>query len=151
MSSKYERYSAWISSLYHDIQRIERMEMGKFGLKGPYAQCLLAISRFPEGVAAARLAEECEKDKAAISRTLAELIQNGLVLRNAGYRGTITLTEKGREAAETVSRQGELAVELAGEGLTEEEKRTCYRVLGHIAENLHALCKTGLNHKEETK
>ena len=73
MESRYELLSGSISSMYHDIQKIERTEMAQYGLKGPHAQCLLAMKKHPEGITAARLCEVCEKDKAAVSRILAEL------------------------------------------------------------------------------
>ena len=59
MISKYELFSASVSCMYHDIQKIERLEMAKYGLKGPHAQCLLAMSRHPAGITAARLCEIC--------------------------------------------------------------------------------------------
>ena len=74
----YELFSSSICCIYHDIQRIERAQMAKYGLKGPHAQCLLAMSRNPAGITAAELCELCEKDKAAISRTVAELEQAGV-------------------------------------------------------------------------
>ena len=81
MISKYEIFSTVVSSLYHDIQRIERLEMAKYGLKGPHAQCLVIMDRYPEGITAARLCEICERDKAAVSRTVAELEEAGLLTR----------------------------------------------------------------------
>ena len=66
METRYELLSASISSMYHDIQKIERVEMAKFGLKGPHAQCILALSRFPEGMTVSQLCEICDKDKAAV-------------------------------------------------------------------------------------
>ena len=49
--------------------------MEKYGLKGPHAQCLLAMRRNPQGITASQLCTICDKDKAAISRTVAELEQ----------------------------------------------------------------------------
>ena len=151
MLSKYELFSLSISSMYHDIQRIERTEMAKFGLKGPHAQCLLAMARHREGITAAQLCETCEKDKAAISRTVAELAQAGLVQRNerngSRYRAPLTLTEQGMKAADSVSIRARQAVERAGEGLDDAQREVFYRVLALIAGNLHAICKEGL---EET-
>ena len=151
MISKYEQFSASVSCIYRDIQRIERVEMAKFGLKGPHAQCLLAMSHYPEGVTATQLCEICEKDKAAISRTLAELQQGGLVLRaernGTRYRALLTLTEKGLEAARTVNKKAQLAVEQAGAGLNDDQREVFYSVLGLIAGNLHTLCKEGLKGK----
>jgi len=82
MISKYEHFSLSVSRIYHDIQRIERTEMEAFGLKGPHAQTLLAMQRYPQGITAVQLCELCDKDKAAISRSVAELEEAGLVCRN---------------------------------------------------------------------
>lgn len=57
MESRYELITASISSMYYDIQKIERIEMARYGLKGPHAQCLLAMKRHPEGITAARLCD----------------------------------------------------------------------------------------------
>ena len=62
MESRYELLSGSISCMYHDIQKIERVEMAKYGLKGPHAQCLLAMKRHPEGITAARLCEALLRD-----------------------------------------------------------------------------------------
>lgn len=148
MISRYEILSSSVSSMYHDIQKIERVEMAKFGLKGPHAQCMLAMRRNPGGVTAAQLCEICEKDKAAISRTVTELEQAGMVRREekngSRYRALLTLTEQGSAAAENVSRRAQVAIEQAGIGLDDEQRQVFYKVLALIADNLHAICKDGL-------
>ena len=151
-NEKYELFSSFISSLYHDIQRIERTEMAKYGLKGPHAQCLAVMSRYPEGITAARLCETCERDKAAISRTVAELEEAGLLLREekngVRYRVPLVLTAKGREAAREVNQVSLRAVEQAGNGLDDQQRAVFYSVLGHIAQNLHTISRDGLKEKE---
>ena len=152
MIHRYEVFSAAIASMYHDIQRIERVEMAKYGLKGPHAQCLLALSRYPEGVTSVKLCEICDKDKAAVSRTVAELETAGLLTigeRNGvRYRAVLRLTEAGQAAAGAVCRRAELAVAQAGAGLTEGQREVFYDVLAKIAGNLHAICRNGLQEKE---
>ena len=152
MLTKYELFSLSISSLHQDIQKIERMEMAKYGLKGPHAQCLLAMSRYPEGVTSVQLCEICDKAKAAISRSVSELEEAGLLIRTERngirYRALLHLTERGMEAAENVQQRAKLAVERAGEGLTDEKREVFYSVLGRIAGNLHAICKDGLEDRE---
>lgn len=154
METRYELISASISSMYHDIQKIERTEMARYGLKGPHAQCLLAMKKNPQGITAARLCEVCEKDKAAVSRILAELEEAGMVLREnrngSRYRATLTLTEQGMAAAEAVVEKARLAVEVAGTGFDESEREVFYRVLSIIAGNLHKLCREGLTKTEKT-
>lgn len=149
MTSRYELLSSSVSSMYHDIQKIERVEMAKFGLKGPHAQCMLAMRRHPAGLTAAQLCELCEKDKAAISRTVAELEQAGMVTREerngSRYRALLTLTEQGAAAAENVSRRAQVAIEQAGVGLEDDQRQVFYKVLSLIANNLHTICKDGLS------
>lgn len=154
MENRYELISASISSMYHDIQKIERIEMAQYGLKGPHAQCLLAMKKHPQGITAARLCEICEKDKAAVSRTLAELEEAGMVLREnrngSRYRASLTLTEQGVAAADTVVEKARLAVEVAGIGFDEKEREVFYRVLAIIAGNLHKLCREGLKETDKS-
>ena len=148
MESRYELLSGSISSMYHDIQKIERTEMAQYGLKGPHAQCLLAMKKHPEGITAARLCEVCEKDKAAVSRILAEVEEAGMILREnrngSRYRAILLLTDRGQEAAAAVVEKARLAVELAGKGFGAEEREVFYRVLSIISGNLHKLCRDGL-------
>lgn len=151
MESRYELLSSSISCMYHAIQKIERTEMARYGLKGPHAQCLLAMQKHPEGITAARLCETCEKDKAAISRILTELENAGMVLREnrngSRYRAILRLTEQGKVAAEAVVEKARLAVERAGIGFGDQEREVFYRVLALIAGNLHTICKDGLTKK----
>ena len=149
MLGRYELLSSSISSMYHDIQKIERVEMAKFGLKGPHAQCMLAMRRYPEGLTASQLCEICDKDKAAISRTVAELEEAGMVSREerngSRYRALLTLTRKGAEAAGAVSERAHVAVEQAGLGLEDSQRQIFYQVLALISNNLHTICKDGLS------
>lgn len=148
MESRYETLSGSISSMYYDIQKIERTEMARYGLKGPHAQCLLAMKKHPQGITAARLCEVCDKDKAAVSRTLSELEAAGMIQREnrngSKYRANLLLTDQGNVAAEAVVEKARLAVELAGTGFSNEEREVFYRVMSIIAENLYKLCKEGL-------
>ena len=154
MENRYELLSGAISCMYHDIQKIERVEMARYGRKGPHAQCLLAIKKHPEGITAARLCEVCEKDKAAVSRTLAELEEVGMIYREnrngSRYRSALMLTEQGEIAAEAVVEKARMAVERAGIGFGEAEREVFYRVLAIIAGNLHKLCKEGLTRNHES-
>ena len=155
MITRYELFSSSVNSLSRDIQSIERTEMAKFGLKGPHAQCLLAILRHPLGVTSAQLCELCAKDKAAISRTVAELEKARMIRREGRngniYRAALLLTEQGRAAADAVSRRAKVAVESAGEGLTDAQREVFYHVLSIISGNLHTMCKNGLKERTDNK
>ena len=148
MISRFEQFSLSVSCIYRYIQKIERVEMAKYGLKGPHAQCLLAMSRYSEGITASELCAICDKDKAAISRTIAELEREGMVERRARngsmYRAALVLTPQGEAAARHVDERARFAVEKAGDCLTNEERAIMYRTLSMIADNLQVICDKGL-------
>lgn len=149
MVSRFEQFTASVSCIYHCIQKIERVEMAKYGLKGPHAQCLLAMRSNPDGITASQLCAICDKDKAAISRTVAELEQEGLVERcmkgSIRYRALLKLTPQGQTAAGQVEEKVKRAVEKAGTGLSDEHRVIFYQVLNLIAGHLQAICEEGLD------
>ena len=146
MIARFSQFTAHISEIYWMIQKIEREEMERLGLKGPQAQCLVAISRRSDGITAAELSTLCEKDKAAISRTISALVERNLVQRvgNGAYRASLRLTEEGRKIAEIVNQKVELAARRTGEGLSDEARAFLYQSLAHISDNLKKISQEGL-------
>ena len=148
MINRFEEFSSGIASIYKSIQKIERDQMIQYGLKGPHVQCLVVMSRRPDGVTAAELCDLCEKDKAAISRTVSELEKEGMLTRGGEkdrvYRSPLTLTEKGMRTAKQITQMTERAVIAAGKGLSEENREIFYAALHLIASNLQMICEEGL-------
>jgi len=148
MLRRFEEFSFIISSIYHAIQKIERDEMEKYGLKGPHAQYLVAMTHCPEGVTAARLSELCDKDKAAVSRALGELEKRGMVIRelanDTAYRALLKLTEQGEAAARFVCGKATAAVELAGKSLSDQDREFFYAALRRISDTLTRISREGL-------
>lgn len=145
MVNRFSQFTAYIADLYWMIQKIEREEMEALGLKGPQAQCIVAMSRQEEGITAAELSSLCEKDKASISRTVSDLISRGLVCREgSAYRAALRLTEEGRKIAGQVNQKVRLAAARAGEGLSEADRKVLYATLERIAANLKKISQEGL-------
>lgn len=148
MVSRFEQFSTAIASIHRNIQKIERAEMAKFGLKGPHCQCLLAMSRYPEGVTASQLCEVCDKDKAAISRTVAELEAAGMVIRPQGpgkrYRASLKLTETGIAAAKAVMDRAKVAVVAATGDYGKDQQLAFTQTLAMLAANLESIVREGL-------
>lgn len=137
MNRRFQSFVTGITVCYKYIQRIKTMEMTEFGLKGTHVMCLFFLHQNPEGLTAAQLCHLCAEDKAAISRTLATLQQEGYIeSRGKRYRAALQLTEKGRKMADQVDILIAQWVSSGGDGLTEEERATFYRVLEHISGNL---------------
>lgn len=150
MLERFEQFSSAISGIWRSIQKIERDEMETRGFRGAYAPFLAAMSRRPEGMTAAQLCDLCEKDKAAVSRIVAEMEEKGLLFKQGdkGYRTQLFLTPQGHQAAEYVCRRAEAAVAAAGEGLSEQDRRTFYGALNLIAGNLQQISRKGLPKEE---
>lgn len=148
MLNRFEQFSAAISCIYRHIQKLERDEMVKYGYKGAFAQYLVVLRRYPEGVTATRMCEICDKDKAAISRIVVEMETKGLVSREGGhngkYRAVITLTDEGKKAADFVCQKARTAVEEVGTALSDTERMGMYAALESIAARLQTLSREGI-------
>lgn len=138
MIHRFHTFVSNITLCYKSIQRIKSAEMTEFGLKGTHAMCLFYLHHEPNGLTAAQLCSRCEEDKAAISRTLAELIELGYIqpAEKKKYRAPMQLTEAGTQVAEKVDLLIAQWVTAGGDGLTEDERAVFYRALNIISENL---------------
>ncbi len=150
MISRFEQFSYVISGIHRQIQKIERAEMIKRGYKGAFAQYLATLHRYEEGLTATELCEICDKDKAAVSRILAEMEEKGLVEREKKvvrtYRSKITLTEKGRETAEFVAARAKLAISaVSDEVMDEQQREVLYSTLDALYKNLRKVVEEGLS------
>ena len=149
MLNRFAKFSFSISEIDRCWHKLAVEEMSKYGLNSPHAVYLNTMyDANPEGITAAQLGELCGKNKADVSRMIAILEKKGLDQKvadgNNMYRAKVILTEEGRRAAEHVRKRAALAVELAGSGLSNEERETFYRALDLITENLQKLSKEGL-------
>jgi len=148
MINRFERFSYAISEINRCWHKLAAEELAKYGLNSPHAVYLNTLYRYDEGITAARLAEVCGKDKADVSRMIAIMEKKGLVRREAVagslYRAALRLTEAGKEAAEHIRGRVAIAVEMAGGGLSEQEREAFYAALELITANLQALSRDGL-------
>ena len=151
MQNRFERFTHAIFEISRYWHKITAAELEHLGLKGTYAIYLTVLSRFPEGLTAAKLCERAGRDKADVSRALADFEQKGLIDRQNGYRSLVVLTEAGRHAAEFVRSRAELAVTVASEGVSAEMRTAMYEALGRIAENLQAISRDGLPHPNDNE
>ncbi len=150
MENRFETFTVLISSINRSIRRIKTEEMSEYGLKSPHVSCLYYLYKKPS-ITAAELCEVCEEDKAAVSRSILFLEQNGFLLRVANgtetareggkyYRAPLILTEKGRATAERLSISVDRVLADVSAGVSNEDRATMYRVLEQINRNLREVC-----------
>lgn len=148
MDEMFQKLTMSIYNVWHVVRRVEREEVERLNMKHGLAHVLLVIDRHPEGLTATQLCTLCDKDKAAISRIVADLVESGLVIRNANrgnhYRAKLTLTEQGKAVAKQVEVTAYWAVEKAVEGLDSQQTEQLLRIFDRIALNLEKICTDGL-------
>ena len=152
MRDRFETFTVLISSISRSIRRLKTEETAEFNLKSPHVSCLYYLYK-AESMTAAELCEICDEDKAAVSRSILYLEQNGLLLRNTGtrtgasrgagkhYRAPLTLTDWGREVAAKLAERVDRVLDEVAVGVSEEERAILYRCLKQIDRNLANLCE----------
>ena len=118
MQQRFETFTVLIAKISRSIRRIKAEEMSEFHLKGPHVSCLYYLTQLGP-LTAGQLCDRCEEDKAAVSRSLEYLEQNGYVTRpDKRYRSPLTLTEKGQETGRAIAGKIDRLAEAASEGIS---------------------------------
>lgn len=140
MDERFETFTVLINQISRSIRRIKAEQMESINLKGPHVSCLYYLSKNGP-LTAAELCDRCEEDKAAVSRSLDYLEQNGYLQIPEGkrYRRPLVLTQKGSAAGSEVSRRIDSIVALASCDVLEEDRLAMYRALSIISKNLEKI------------
>ena len=140
MDERFETFTVLINQISRSIRRIKAEQMESINLKGPHVSCLYYLSKNGP-LTAAELCDRCEEDKAAVSRSLEYLEQNGYLQIPEGkrYRRPLMLTQKGAAAGAEVSRRIDSIVALASCDVLEEDRLAMYRALSIISKNLEKI------------
>ena len=135
-----------ISKYWH---KIATEEMKKYGLRGTHALYLLILDSYEGEITAARLADLCQRDKADVSRALADFQKKEILEPYSGprYRITPRLTPLGRTIAAQIRACAAVALDLASQGITDEMRGNMYHCLDLIAANMRGICEEGLMEK----
>lgn len=151
MKQRFELFVTAIGQISRSLQKLKSSAMADFGLRGTHVMCLYQLQQHETGLTSAQLARLCDEDKAAISRSISELLDQNLVecpeqgLRR--YRKTIHLTQKGRQVTAVMDQKIADSVMSAAQGYSQEEREIFYHVLLQVADNLQKAC----NAEEENK
>lgn len=141
---RFSKFTILVNRIVRNIHRIKSDETSKLGLKGTHVSCLYYLYRAEAPLTARELCDECDEDKAAISRAIDFLGKEGYVVCDSGagkrYKSPLILTEKGVAAGRyLVERVDSILIE-ASEGLTDGDREIFYRCLDLISENLQKIC-----------
>lgn len=143
----FEAFSEYIVELNRCLQKIKELEMNKLGLHAKHTMCLYYLGRYPEGLSPSDLTRLCCEDKAAVSRTLAQLEDGGLITREMpadrrAYRTVYNLTEKGKILFQNLSDRVRAALAGCCIEMDETKREEFYGSLKQILDNLRTYIKT---------
>lgn len=144
MEERFKTFTVLISKISRSIKKIKTEEMVEFNLKSPHVSCLYYILKM-NTLTATELCEICQEDKASVSRSIDYLEENGYIVCESvlkkRYKSNLYLTEKGREVAEQITIKIDRILDIASEGLTEENRIILYESLKLIDKNLDKFCE----------
>ncbi len=142
MQERFETFTVLIAKINRNIRKIKSFEMAEFELKAPHVSCLYYLYR-EGGLTAKELADRCDEDKAAISRSIDYLEERGYLTCNSSakkrYKAPLALTDSGLEVAERISEKIDGILNIVGKGQDEEERHAFYRSLKTVSDNLEKI------------
>ena len=121
------------------VTKIKSYYMASYGLGSTHTMCIRKLYSAPDGSTRTQLSEECELDKAQVSRIINELSEKGYVAEGTGcsnYKRKIVLTEDGKKIAAEINEIALDINEFVSGDISEKDIQTFYRVFGQICENL---------------
>ena len=134
MENRFEHFTLDIFNISKYWNKIATDEMKKYGLRGAHALYLMILDGY-EG-----------EMKADVSRAIADFQKKGILEPYDGprYRVTPKLTPRGHELAAQIRERAAKALDLAGQGITDEMRENMYHCLDLIAANMRGICEDGL-------
>lgn len=140
MANQYEELMTAITSISHSFKRARTEETKKAGLRGSDATILLELAVNPDGLSNVQLSEICDMDKAAVSRQVKKLNDDGWIrtIKNNGkrYGALHVLTSKGKKLADKIQNSGTELLSNKNSGLTKKDLSTLKDLLNQLAKNL---------------
>ena len=144
MEQRFETFTVLITKISRSIRRIKTEEMAEFDLKSPHVSCIYYLYRNGE-MSAKELCDVCDEDKAAISRAIGYLEDNGYIECNSKaekrYKSPLRLTANGKKIGAKVADKIDNILKLANPNMSDNELKQFYQSLTTIANNLQKICE----------
>ncbi|MDE5826152.1 MAG: MarR family transcriptional regulator [Duncaniella sp.] len=138
---EYDLLGVWLDFAFNSLVAELNRSLHNVGLPLNHAQFAILQNLFiKDGQSQSDIARRVGKDRAAISRSLNTLEENGFIIRKAlsGSKNGIFLTEKAIEYRTKITQAINMAISKGRKGITEKEYETGINFLKKIYENLHS-------------
>lgn len=152
-AERFEQFSALISGIYRDMQKIKAKRADSLGMKSVHIFWVYLLKNHPEGLTASELSRYSQSNRSLVSREIQELMDLGYVTaakstKSRRYGQKLQLTPAGEKAANDISQISVDIQNQVSDGIPEEDLMVFYRTLSTIMTNFHKL--TGTKQEEST-
>lgn len=137
--TEYDLLGVWLDFAFNSLVAELNRSLHSVGLPLNHAQFVILQNLFiKDGQSQSDIARCVGKDRAAISRSLNTLEENGFILRKAvsGSKNGIFLTEKAIKNQGRIAEAINMAIKKGREGISEEEYENGLNFLKKIHKNL---------------
>ena len=141
MKPEYDLLGVWLDFAFNSLVGELNRSLHSVGLPLNHAQFVILQNLFlKDGQSQNDIARRVGKDRAAISRSLNTLEENGFILRKAvsGSKNGIFLTEKAIENRNKITEAINMAIKKGRGSMTDKEYEIGINFLKNIYENLHS-------------
>lgn len=139
MTERFEKFTMLINRISRNIRKIKNQEMAEYNLRCSHISCIYYLYT-SGGLTATDLCERCEEDKAAVSRALEYLENNGYLICESKsakrYKSLLRLTDKGLDIGKRIADKIAYVLEEISVEMTEEERIQFYHSLTLISKGL---------------
>lgn len=136
---EYDLLGVWLDFAFNSLVAELNRSLHSVGLPLNHAQFAILQNLFlKDGQSQSDIARRVGKDRAAISRSLNVLEENGFIVRKAvsGSKNGVFLTEKAIQNRDRITEAINMAIGRGRRGMTEEEYETGISFLKKIHSNL---------------
>ncbi len=134
-----DKFMTLVIGASRSVTKLKGRYMSEYGLGSTHTMCIRRLFSAEDGLTRTQLAEDCELDKAQVSRIINELADKGFVIEGPGktnYKRRVMLTDKGKRIAADINTKVLHINEFVSSTLSEEDISTFYDVFGKICDNL---------------
>lgn len=141
---RFEAFSALISSIHGNIQKLKARYTTQLGLKAVHVVWLYLLRTHPEGMSASELAAAGQTNRSLVSREIDELFDKGIVYTQDSsdkrrYGWKLMLTDKGTQLADVISAVVTDIQNTVSRDISEDDLITFYRTLRILANGFDKL------------
>lgn len=143
MEVRFGLFTTLIKNIFNNVQKIKSKEMEEYGLKGNHVLCIYNLYNSEKGENMQTLCRLCNEDRAAISRTIKFLMENGFVdykvYKTKTYKNLFTLTEKGMKLGKKITNKIDEIWEKGAYNILDNDREIFYKTLSQINANLEKI------------